>query len=159
MRPKLFEPEIHNGDERYVRDKTSGLVYHRTFNRVLYADTDRSGVVYHSNYLIYFEMGRAGLMRDVGFPYLQVEESGYIYPVVETGLRYVNPLTYDCPMWIHTRPSDLERVRVKFDYVITNGDTGVLVCTGFTTHCAINNRSVPVAVDPVTVKTWKNFPK
>ena len=54
MRPKPFKPEIYNNDERYVRDLTTGLVWHRSVYRVLYIDTDRSQVVYHSNYLRYF---------------------------------------------------------------------------------------------------------
>lgn len=159
MRPKPFLPEIHDGNEKFVRDRTTQNVYHRVFNRVLYADTDRSGVVYHANYLRYFELGRASLMRDMGFPYAKIEESGYLYPVVELGLKYYHALAYDSPIWIHTRPADLERVRVRFEYVVTHAKTEELVCKGFTLHCALNHRGVPVAVDPTTVKTWKAFPK
>jgi acyl-CoA thioester hydrolase len=50
MRPKPFKPEIYNNDEKYVRYLTTGFVWHRSQNRTLYADTDRSEVVYHSNY-------------------------------------------------------------------------------------------------------------
>src|SRR3974377_1402066 len=64
LKPKPFKPELLDSDERYVRDQTTGLVWHRCLNRTLYADTDRSSVVYHSNYLRYFEFGRASLMRD-----------------------------------------------------------------------------------------------
>lgn len=149
---------VINGDERFVRDETSGEIYHRVFNRVLYADTDRSGVVYHANHLRYFEMGRASLMRDLGYPYAQVEDSGYVYPIVDLGLKYYNPLIYDSPMWIHTRPAGLERVRVRFEYVILHADGGELVCKGYTLHCALNEKRKPTAVDPITVKTWKAFP-
>ncbi|MFH2005524.1 MAG: thioesterase family protein [bacterium] len=158
MRPKPFIPEAQ-ADQRYARDQTTGLMYHRVHHRVLYADTDRSGVVYHANYFRYFELGRASFMRDVGFPYAEVEASGIIYPIVELGLKYYRPLVYDDAMWVHTRPADLERVRVKFDYVITHIDSGELVCRGFTQHCAANERGVPVAVDPITVNAWKNFPE
>jgi len=158
VRPQPFKPITHNGDERFVRDETSGLIYHRVFNRVLYADTDRSGIVYHANYLRYFELGRASLMRDVGFPYAQVEDSGYIYPIVDLGLKYYLPLVYDSPMWVHTRPAELERVRVKFDYVVVHADSQELVCKGYTLHCALNAKGKPTAVDPITVKTWQIFP-
>ena len=67
MKPKPFKPEIFNNDEKYVRDLTTGLVWHRTRHRTLYADTDRSEVVYHSNYMRYFEFGRASLMRDAAY--------------------------------------------------------------------------------------------
>ena len=149
---------VINGDERFVRDETTGRVYHRVFNRVLYADTDRSGIVYHANYLRYFEQGRASLMRDVGLPYAEVEDSGYTYPIVDLGLKYFMPMIYDDPMWIHTRPAKLERVRVSFEYVILHADGGELVCKGHTLHCALNKKGKPTAVDPMTVKTWKTFP-
>jgi acyl-CoA thioester hydrolase len=158
VRPPPFLPEVVDGDERFVRDRTTELVYHRAHNRVLYADTDRSGIVYHANYLRYFELGRASLMRDVGFPYAEVEQSGFVYPIVDLRLRYHQPLAYDDPMWIHTRPAALERVRVRFDYVIVHAESGALVCRGHTLHCALNAKGRPTAVDPITVKTWETFP-
>ncbi len=51
MKPKPFKPEIYDSDERFVRDRTTDLVWHRSQQRTLYADTDSSEVVYHSNYL------------------------------------------------------------------------------------------------------------
>jgi len=158
MKPKPFLPEPLPADARFVRDRTTGLVWHRCPNRTLYADTDRSAVVYHSNYLRYFEMGRASLMRDAAYPYREIEESGFVYPVIDLGVQFFQPLRYDDPMWIHTRPGELERVRLRFDYVITHAETGLLVCRGFTRHCALNRAGRPVAVDPKTVHLWKNFP-
>ncbi|QTA78597.1 Acyl-CoA thioester hydrolase, YbgC/YbaW family [Desulfonema limicola] len=159
MRPKPFIPEIIDDNKHYVRDKTSSLVWHKCFSRVLYADTDRSQVVYHANYLRYFEMGRASLMREAAYPYREIEESGYIYPIIKVGLDYYSPLHYDDSMCIYTRPSDLERVRLQFDYVITNEQTRELVCKGFTRHCAINASGTPVGVDKKTALLWKIFPK
>lgn len=54
MRPKPFIPLVFDGDKRYVRDETEGLVWHCSRLRTLYADTDRSQVVYHANFLRYF---------------------------------------------------------------------------------------------------------
>ncbi len=159
MKPKPFTPEVYNGDERYVRDTTGGLIWHRCQNRTLYADTDRSSVVYHSNYFRYFEMGRASLMRDADYPYYEIEESGYVYPIIEVGIKYFQPLYYDDLMWIHTRPNRIERVKLQFEYVITNADTGDLICTGFTQHCAMKKSGIPVAIDEKTVELWNKFPK
>lgn len=159
MKPKPFKPEVYNGDDRYVKDRTTGLVWHRCQNRTLYIDTDRSAVVYHSNYFRYFELSRATLMRDNNYPYFDIEKSGYVYPIIETGIKYYVPLFYDDLMWIHTRPDKIERVKLQFEYIITKADTGELVCTGFTTHCALNKSGIPVAIDSKTVELWKNFPK
>jgi acyl-CoA thioester hydrolase len=61
-------------------------------------------------------------------------------------------------MCIYTRPSVLERVRLRFDYVVTHEHTGAIACTGFTRHCAINTKGVPVEVDPKTAQLWTVFP-
>ena len=159
MKPKPFKPNKYNGDARYVRDITTGKIWHRCQNRTLYADTDRSSVVYHSNYFRYFELGRATLMRDAEFPYYEIESSGYVYPIIEVGIKYYNPLYYDDLMWIQTRPDRLERVRLQFEYLITHADTGDIICAGFTKHCALNKSGIPVAIDPRTVELWNNFPK
>jgi len=159
VKPKPFVAETMNGDHRYVRNQTDGTVWHRCEYRTLYADTDRSQVVYHANYLRYFEFGRASLMRDAAYPYREIEESGYVYPIIEIGVSYHSPLYYDDAMYIHTRPSDLERVRLRFEYVIVHKETGELVCQGFTRHCAVNESGVPVGVDAKTVHLWEIFPK
>lgn len=158
MKPKPFVPEIYKNNKKFVRDKTTGLIWHRVQYRVLYADTDRSQVVYHSNYLRYFEFGRTSLMRDVAYPYREIEESGYVYPIYDLGLSFYQSLVYDDVMDIHTRPVNLERVKLQFDYIITHAEKGHLVCIGFTKHCAANTAGRPVAVDPKTVQLWKTFP-
>ena len=159
MKPKPFMPEIYNNDERFIRDMTTGVIWHRCQHRTLYADTDRSEVVYHSNYLRYFELGRASLMRDAAYPYREIEESGFVYPIIDLGITFFKPLYYDDLIWIHTRPVELERVRLKFDYLITHAETNDLICRGFTRHCALNKKGRPVAVDEKTIHLWKTFPK
>jgi len=158
MRPKPFLPEAL--DPPFIRDQGSGLVWHRSAMRVLYVDTDRSQVVYHANYLRYFEFGRAALMRDADYPYKQVEENGYIYPIIKTELSYHSPLYYDDLMHIYTRPSAIGLVKVRFDYIITKADSGEIVCLGFTQHCAIAAAGgKPVEIDARTLRLWQEFPK
>ncbi len=158
MRPRPFRPEDSGNGDSYVRDRETALVWHRCQKRTLYADTDRSQVVYHANYLRYFEFGRASLMRDAGYPYREIEEMGYVYPIIELGITFHEPLYYDDPMYIYTRPAELERVRLRFDYVISHVESGKIICSGFTKHCALNSAGKPVAVDAKTVHLWKTFP-
>lgn len=159
MKPRPFTPNPLENQPPFVRNLTDQTVWHQCKTRPLYADTDRSQVVYHANYLRFFEFGRSSLMRDAAFPYLEIEESGYIYPIVEVGLKYYIPVRYDEPILVHTRPAELARVTITFDYIITNEETGKIVCTGFTKHCATNTNGVPVAIDPKTLDLWNNFPK
>ncbi|MCB2187987.1 MAG: acyl-CoA thioesterase [Deltaproteobacteria bacterium] len=158
MRPRAMQCEPLADRPNLVRDQETGLVWHRSGLRVLYVDTDRSGAVYHANYLRYFEAGRAAFMRDAGFPYAEVERRGYLYPVVQTGLNFYEYLEYDEPVWVHTRPALLERVRVRIDYALTREGDGRIVCDGFTLHCALNGTRRPVAVDEETQRTWREFP-
>lgn len=159
MKPKPFQPEKKAADSPYVRDLTDNRWWHRCSHRILYADTDRSQVVYHANYLRYFEQGRATLMRDSGYPYREVEDSGFIYPIIAMGVDYFTPLYYDDPIYIYTRPAEMERVRLQFDYLITHQDTGAVVCKGFTRHCATNTAGTPVGIDAKTTHLWLTFPR
>jgi len=61
-------------------------------------------------------------------------------------------------MYVHTRPSKLELVKVQFDYLITRADTGEIVCTGYTRHCAVNGKNIPVEIDAKTIALWNQFP-
>ncbi len=159
MRPKPFIPEVLPDHPSHVRDANSGKIWHRCEMRTLYVDTDRSQVVYHANYLKYFEFGRASLMREANYPYKKIEESGYLYPIIKTELNYYTPLFYDDLMIIHTRPAKLELVKLQFDYCITRADDGEIVCTGYTKHCAVNRDSIPVEIDDKTIKLWDQFPR
>ena len=158
MRPRPFQPEFLD-TRPYVRDAGSGTIWHRCEMRTLYVDTDRSQVVYHANYLKYFEFGRASLMRDASYPYKEIEESGYIYPIIKTELNYYSPLFYDDLIHIHTRPGRMELVKLQFEYLITRADSGEIACTGFTRHCAVNEKHIPVEIDQKTIKLWNTFPR
>lgn len=159
MRPKPFIPESLPDHPSHVRDANSGKIWHRCEMRTLYVDTDRSQVVYHANYLRYFEFGRGSLMREANYPYKQIEENGYIYPIIKTELNYYTPLYYDDLMIIHTRPAQLELVKLQFDYCITRAEDGEIICTGYTKHCAVNRDGIPVQIDEKTIKLWDQFPR
>ena len=95
----------------------------------------------------------------VQIAYREIEENGYIYPVIKIGVTYYSPLYYDEAICIHTRPAVLERVRLQFDYVITHEQTHEIICKGFTRHCAVNASGIPVEVDGKTAHLWRIFPK
>jgi acyl-CoA thioester hydrolase len=73
-------------------------------------------------------------------------------------MRFHQPLYYDEIMFIHTRPSEMERVRLRFDYIVTRENNDI-VCEGFTRHCATNRKGVPVAIDEKTIHLWEIFPQ
>jgi acyl-CoA thioester hydrolase len=105
---------------------------HRHRFRVRYGETDQMGYVHHSVYLLYFEEGRTGLMRDLGCSYAEMERRGHILPVVEAGLRFRTPARYDEELVTETRVSEVTGVRVRFDYRVLHGDGGAVAAEGWT---------------------------
>jgi acyl-CoA thioester hydrolase len=159
MRPTPFIAKRDSENSPYVRDKITGLVWHRCGMRIPYADTDRSRMVYHAHYLRYFEFGRSNLMRDADYPHKEIEDSGHLYPIFKANINYFHPLYYDDLLHIHTRPASIRWVRLQFEYVLTHGKTYEIICKGYTHHCAINNAGQPVEIDPKTFFMWQEFPK
>jgi acyl-CoA thioester hydrolase len=107
----------------------------RSTVRVRYADTDAMGIVYHANYLVWFEVGRGDFMREVGIPYTEFEKRGVFVPVVEAGLTYKQPGRYDEVLTIETSVAELTVAKVRFAYRILRDDT--LLCEGFTVHAFV----------------------
>jgi acyl-CoA thioester hydrolase len=115
--------------------------------RVRYAETDQMGVVYHSNYLIWFEVGRVELIRQLGLNYKQMEEEGCGIAVVNVHVRYKAPARYDDELIIETRLLAARGAVVKFGYRILRITDGLLLCEGETMHVVVGvdmkKRSLP----------------
>jgi len=112
--------------------------------RVRYAETDGMGVVYYGNYLTWFEVGRADLLRQLGQSYREIEENDKVHlPVVEAHCRYHKPARYDDLVDIVTRASRPSRARVQFDYQLSRAEDGVLLASGTTLHVAVGRDGRP----------------
>jgi acyl-CoA thioester hydrolase len=109
---------------------------------VRYAETDMMGVVYHGNYLPWFEIGRTTLLRDLGLPYRKLEEEGFRLPVLEVGAKYFRPAVYDDTVTIFTTLRDKPLLRIRLEYEVRRGDE--LLATGFTVHAFIDRSGKPV---------------
>ena len=113
--------------------------------RVRYAETDRMGVVYHANYLVWFEIGRTEFCRSRGFAYKDMEENDRAYLVVaESYCRYKAPARYDDELIIRTHITELRRRSVRFGYEILRLSDGVVIAEGETGHVVTdpNNRVI-----------------
>lgn len=71
--------------------------------KVRYGETDMMGVVYHANYLLYFEDARCDFLEKVGFPYARIEEAGYMCPIYHVDIQYGEPLRYGEDAFVLTR--------------------------------------------------------
>ena len=111
--------------------------------RVRYAETDQMGVVYYANYLVWFEVARTDLLRNRGWSYRAMEESGVVLPVIEAQCHYHRPARYDEEMEIRTEARILSPVRMEFRYqVMAKGMPGVLAA-GRTVHAAVGRDGRP----------------
>ena len=110
--------------------------------RVRYAETDQMGVVYHANYLVWFEVGRVDFIREMGMDYKTLEqEEGALIAVVEASARYKAPARYDDELIVRTSLAGVRGPIVRFRYGIVRAASAEndeqLLCEGETTHIVV----------------------
>ncbi len=113
------------------------LTLHDVTLRVRYAETDQMGVVYHSNFLIWFEVGRVEIMRSLGFDYkrMEIEDDCYLV-VADVHCRYHHPARYDELIIVRTRILEAKNRILKFGYEVLRQSDEQLLAAGDTTHVA-----------------------
>lgn len=112
---------------------------YKTRLRIRYGETDRMGIVYHPNYFHYFEIGRTELMRELGLPYREIEESGVFLVVTEAGCVYKGSVSYDDEISVETWVADVRHATVRFEYEIENLRSEKKIVEGFTTLAGVNS--------------------
>ena len=106
--------------------------------RVRYGETDRMGVVYHPEYLVWCEMGRTEYIRSLGMAYAEMERRGVPLAVAEATVRYHAPARYDDRIRVSTTLTRLGSRGLTFNYVIVNADSGTRLATASTTLVALD---------------------
>lgn len=107
--------------------------------RVRYAETDQMGVVYHSNYIIWFEVGRVEMLRELGYTYREMEQQdGTNFAVVEARCRFKAPARYDDLVVIRTRLVNVRDSLLHFTYEILRDPDGALLAEGETIHIVVD---------------------
>ena len=120
------------------------LEYHDAAVRVRYAETDQMGVVYHANYLIWFEVGRVELIRALGIEYKTMEIADDCHIVVaEAHCRYLHPARYDERLRVRTRIAEAKNRTIRFSYEIFRADDDRLLATGETVHVICGRNGKP----------------
>ena len=116
------------------------MIQSRATVTVRYAETDMMGVVYHANYLPWFEVARTQLLREQGFPYRQLEADGFRIPVLEVTAKYLRPAVYDDTLTIVATIREKPLLRIRIDYEVFRGEE--LLATGQSAHafCDLNGR-------------------
>lgn len=111
--------------------------------RVRYAETDKMGVVYYANYLVWFEVARADLLRSLGWSYREMEAAGISLPVIEARCRYLRPARYDDEIDVTTEGRMLSAVRMEFHYRVVRKADEIVAAEGATVHAALDASGKP----------------
>lgn len=124
---------------------------------VRYAETDQMGVVYHANYLVWMEIGRTHIVKDIGFSYPELENKGYISPVMDISIQYKASLRYGQKATIRTWVEEHTKLRTTYGYEILHED-GTVAATAKSVNILVkrdNFRPTPLSkIDPAWDKKY-----
>ncbi|MCT2536383.1 acyl-CoA thioesterase [Aquibacillus koreensis] len=119
--------------------------------KVRYQETDQMGVVYHANYLVWFEIGRTAFIESLGFEYHDMEKSGIVSPVIDAHMYFKQPVRYGQNAFVETWIETYDGLRTEYGYQITD-DQGNVAVTGSTKHVIVKKTNFR----PVSLR--KQFP-
>jgi len=122
------------------------LPYHDVEFRVRYAETDQMGVVYHTNYFVWCEVGRTDFIRARGMSYAAMERAGIGLAVSEASARFHAAARYDDMIRVRTTLTQARSRGVVFDYLITNAETSARLVTARTALVSIDSSGRPVSL-------------
>ena len=124
--------------------------------RVRYAEIDQMGIAYYGSYFLYMESARTGLLREIGYPYAQLEKQGYYLPVSETKCKYIKGALYDEEIRTETTIGFIHNASLKFIYNIFN-DMNELLAKGHTVHPVVNNDWKIIAIPDFMKKALEPY--
>ncbi len=125
--------------------------------RVRYAETDAMGVVYHANYIVWFEVGRGEYMRQIGGDYTEYEIQGLFLPVSEVHARFIAPARYGDLVRVRTWVEEVRSRGLTFAYEVVNVENGQTLARGWTKHVCVDGegrvRTLPRELREMLKKT------
>ncbi|KAB7895551.1 4-hydroxybenzoyl-CoA thioesterase [Serratia sp. Leaf50] len=107
---------------------------------VPFHDVDSMGVVWHGNYFRYLEIAREALLKQFGYGYREMEASGYVWPIVDTRVKYIGPVTFEQTIIVQAEVQEFEN-RLRIGYQIFDALTGKRTTRGFTLQVAVSIES------------------
>ena len=126
--------------------------------RVRYAETDKMGVVYHSNFIVWFEVGRVELLRQAGLRYRDLERQHDCHiAAVDVRCRYKSPAYYDDEVTVRTRLKNVRGSLLHFSYEVLRGEDGVVLAEGETTHIVVNSKMEKTQLPAELVKAFSRM--
>lgn len=122
-----------------------------------YCDTDQMGVIYNANYFTYFMQGREKFAHDLGYDYLDFEESGYMFPVREASCSFLKSIRLNEKIFVETSIHKISKIKVEYYHEIKN-EQGELKAKGFTTVVCVSIESgIPTRMDSVMPEIYNSY--
>lgn len=119
------------------------IVYERT---PFYYETDRMGIIHHSNYVRWFEEARINMVEKMGYSFDKMEALGIMSPVLDVKVEYKQPTRFGETVRIETSQTFFNGVRASFAYRVTEKESGELKAVGSSSHCFINEKFQPISL-------------
>ncbi len=111
-----------------------------------YSETDQMGIIHHSTYVNWFEVGRTDLIKKAGKSYKQLESEGLWLPVIKVEVNYKEPARYEDAVLVHTSIDAYNGIRIRFKYKIVKEDTEKTSVIGYTEHCWTDSLMKPLSL-------------
>lgn len=125
--------------------------------KVYYYETDKMGIMHHSNYIRILEESRISFLEQVGLPFHEIEAQGLLVPVLEASCRYIRPLVFDETFAVYPVITMFNGVRFSIDYKIISRKTGELCAEGHSSHCFTDSNMKPVRIKLKYPEIFKVF--
>lgn len=122
--------------------------------KVRYVETDQMGVVHHSNYFVWFELGRTEYIKAQGIDYSEMEKLGVMIPVIECGCEYKTGAKYGDEIRIRTFITLLSPIRIEFKYEVIRENDNKLLAVGFSKHVFTSREFKPINLVKKYPELW-----
>ena len=132
-------------------------MYHPYERKINYYETDKMGIVHHSNYIRFLEEARCSMLEAADMPYSEFEKHGVLIPVLNVNCNYKCHITYGDTIIVNTLIKEFNGVRLTIQYEITNKETGDLVLTAETEHCFTNKKLKPLRLQKQLPDFYNKF--
>jgi acyl-CoA thioester hydrolase len=121
-----------------IRERKLAMYINKTEIKVRYVETDQMGIVHHSNYYAWFEVGRGTFIADIGLSYKELEERGILLPVLESSCKYIEGAQYDDDLVIQTWIEEINGAKIMFQYDVVRKKDHKVIAKGRTKHAFVN---------------------
>ena len=115
------------------------MIEHISEIRVRYAETDQMRFAHHSHYITWFELARINLLREIGISYAELEQEGYLMPVLEMQARFLRPAHFDDRLFVKAVIEEMPHAKLSFKYEVRS-EAGELLCEGSSLHSFMNRK-------------------